>query len=80
MGSPIEERPTTDLGDEVNELDEQVIRLNEQAADRMVAERRLVIVPSATHLFEEPGAMDTVADLAGDWFTRHLATSTAAHR
>jgi putative phosphoribosyl transferase len=59
----------------VGELDEQVIRLNEQAADRMIAERRLVIVPGATHLFEEPGAMDTVADLAGDWFTRHMAAT-----
>jgi putative phosphoribosyl transferase len=64
----------------VGELDEQVIRLNEQAADRMTAERRLVIVPGATHLFEEPGAMDTVADLGGDWFMQHLATSGAAHR
>jgi putative phosphoribosyl transferase len=56
----------------VGELDQQVIELNETAEDRMVAERRLVIVPGATHLFEEPGALDRVAELAGDWFVHHL--------
>jgi hypothetical protein len=35
-------------------------------------ERRLDIVPGATHLFEEPGALEQVARLAGDWFTHHL--------
>jgi putative phosphoribosyl transferase len=56
----------------VGELDRQVIELNETAMDRMSAERRLVIVPGATHLFEEPGALDRVAELAGDWFVHHL--------
>jgi putative phosphoribosyl transferase len=35
-------------------------------------ERQLVIVPGATHLFEEPGALDEVARLAREWFQRHL--------
>jgi putative phosphoribosyl transferase len=57
----------------VGELDEEVIELNRQAQDRMNVERRLVVVPGATHLFEEPGALDQVADLAGDWFAHRLA-------
>jgi len=36
-------------------------------------EKRLAIVPGATHLFEEPGALEEVARLAADWFVRHLA-------
>jgi hypothetical protein len=38
----------------------------------MRCEKQLVIVPGATHLFEEPGALDVVAQLARDWFQRHL--------
>jgi len=53
--------------------DEPVIELNEQARARMHAEAELVIVPSATHLFEEPGALEQVAALAREWFLRHLA-------
>ena len=49
-----------------------VIRFNEMARDGMRCECTLQIVPGATHLFEEPGALDTVAGLARDWFTRHL--------
>jgi dienelactone hydrolase len=52
--------------------DVQVIALNERAMARMRAEVRLEIVPGASHLFEEPGTLDRVADLARDWFTRHL--------
>lgn len=40
---------------------------------RLHCEKQLVIVPGATHLFEEPGALDQVALLARDWFERHLA-------
>ena len=50
-----------------------VIALNREAYDQLRCERRLEIVPDATHLFEEPGALDQVAELAGSWFTRHLA-------
>ncbi|TDC67934.1 hydrolase [Micromonospora sp. KC606] len=57
----------------VGGLDEQVITLNEQAAERLAAPNELRIVPDATHLFEEPGTLDQVADAASDWFATHLA-------
>ncbi|MFZ5852463.1 MAG: dienelactone hydrolase family protein [Actinomycetota bacterium] len=50
-----------------------VLDLNRQAADALGAEHRLEVVPGATHLFEEPGALERVADLAAAWFRRHLA-------
>ena len=46
--------------------------LNVQACEQMRCERRLDIVPGATHLFEEPGTLDRVSELAADWFGRHL--------
>lgn len=49
-----------------------VIGLNEEALARLRSERRLEIVPDATHLFEEPGGLEEVARLAREWFTRHL--------
>jgi putative phosphoribosyl transferase len=52
--------------------DEQVISLNEEAMRRMRAPVQLAIVPHATHLFEEPGALEQVERLALDWFTRYL--------
>jgi pimeloyl-ACP methyl ester carboxylesterase len=53
--------------------DEPVIGLNERALRQLgPIEKQLVIVPGATHLFEEPGALEEVARLAADWFTRHL--------
>ena len=54
--------------------DEQVLDLNRLAREELRCESRLEIVPGATHLFEEPGALDAVAELARDWFTRHLVT------
>ena len=56
----------------VGEHDDQVVQLNRQALAQLRCEKRLVIVPGATHLFEEPGALDEVARLARDWFQRHL--------
>jgi putative phosphoribosyl transferase len=56
----------------VGERDEQVVQLNREALARLLCEKRLIIVPGATHLFEEPGALDEVARLARDWFQRHL--------
>ena len=53
--------------------DDIVIELNEQARDRMRCEVKLEIIPGATHLFEEPGALEKVAQLASDWFSLHLA-------
>jgi putative phosphoribosyl transferase len=52
--------------------DDVVIELNEQARDRMRCEVKLEIVPGATHLFEEAGALKQVAKLANDWFLLHL--------
>jgi dienelactone hydrolase len=49
-----------------------VIELNREALARIRAEKRLEIVPGATHLFEEPGALEQVAKLATGWFVRHL--------
>jgi dienelactone hydrolase len=58
--------------------DEPVIGLNRQALDRLGAtEKGLHIVPGATHLFEETGALEEVARLAADWFARHLAGRSA---
>jgi dienelactone hydrolase len=53
--------------------DVPVIGMNERAMARMSAEKRLEIVPGATHLFEEPGALEAIARLATRWFVRHLA-------
>ncbi|MGE3296070.1 MAG: dienelactone hydrolase family protein [Porticoccaceae bacterium] len=50
-----------------------VIELNRKAAARLRAPHRLEIVPGATHLFPEPGALERVAELTRDWFVEHLA-------
>lgn len=52
--------------------DDVVIELNRRAQERLVCENRLEVVPGATHLFEEPGALEQVADHAADWFAVHL--------
>jgi len=52
--------------------DQPVIALNKQAMARLRCEKRLVIVPGATHLFEEPGALDEVVRLTVDWFRTYL--------
>ena len=57
----------------VGELDPRVIEVNRSAYARLTVDRALEIVPGATHLFEEPGTLEQVAQLAGDWFVRHLA-------
>ncbi|MEM3031219.1 MAG: dienelactone hydrolase family protein [Candidatus Micrarchaeia archaeon] len=49
-----------------------VIQLNQSAYAELKAEKRLEIVPGATHLFEEPGALEKVAELAAEWFAEHL--------
>lgn len=54
--------------------DLKVLELNRTAMDRMRAQVRLEVVPGATHLFEEPGALEVVAHLARDWFLRYLRT------
>lgn len=55
--------------------DEVVIELNEKARAQMRCEVKLEIVPGATHLFEEPGALEQVAQLASDWFLLHAGES-----
>jgi putative phosphoribosyl transferase len=59
----------------VGGLDGVVIELNEAAYAILQCEKRLVIVPGATHLFEEPGTLETVARLAKEWFITHMAGS-----
>src|SRR6202045_2851352 len=56
----------------VGENDDRGLQLNRQALTQLRCEKRLVIVPGATHLFEEAGALDEVARLARGWFQRHL--------
>jgi pimeloyl-ACP methyl ester carboxylesterase len=57
----------------VGERDEVVARLNRQAATRLPAVHALQTIAGATHLFEEPGALEQVAGWAAEWFDRHLA-------
>lgn len=56
----------------VGGADELVLQLNEAALARLACEKELRIVPGATHLFEEPGALEDVVDMATSWFLQHL--------
>ena len=56
--------------------DDIVIELNEMARDQMRCEVKLEILPGATHLFEEPGALEKVANLASDWFVNHIGRAS----
>lgn len=56
----------------VGGADTAVLALNEEALQRLRCPKELAIVPGATHLFEEPGALERVAELAAGWFQRHL--------
>jgi putative phosphoribosyl transferase len=56
----------------VGGLDYEVLELNRRAYQKLKTEKHLEIVPSATHLFEEPGTLQEVARLAAQWFNRHL--------
>jgi len=57
--------------------DKEVLDLNQRALPRLKCESRLAVVPGATHLFEEPGALGQVTDLASGWFARHFALASA---
>lgn len=61
----------------VGGADVPIIPLNEAALRMLTCEKELVIVPHATHLFEEPGALEEVARLTVDWLTRHLPRAPA---
>lgn len=74
---PLVEAPTLLI---VGGDDDVVITLNERARNAMRAKVRLEIVPGATHLFEEPGALERVAELARDWFLQHLHSPVRAER
>ena len=58
----------------VGSADHEVIELNQQAYAHLRCEKSLAIVPGATHLFEETGALEQVAQLASSWFTAHLTS------
>lgn len=64
----------------VGGLDDVVIGLNREAYDALRAEKELVVVPGASHLFEEPGTLEEVARLAAGWFRRHLGRGMAERR
>ena len=64
----------------VGGLDVPVIQMNRDAMRRMRGEVKLEIVPGATHLFEEPGTLERVAELAGDWFAHYLSPVAATER
>jgi putative phosphoribosyl transferase len=57
----------------VGGADSEVLRGNRAALHELRCEKRMEIVPGATHLFDEPGALDAVAHLAADWFVRHTS-------
>jgi putative phosphoribosyl transferase len=57
--------------------DTEVLQFNRSAARVLTCEKRLEVVPGATHLFEEPGALEAVAHLAGAWFANHLSRGRA---
>ncbi|MCG4455930.1 dienelactone hydrolase family protein [Pseudomonas sp. MMS21-TM103] len=57
--------------------DPQVVQLNREASQQLQCEQQLAVVPGATHLFEEPDALEQVAMLAGDWFCRHLRANNS---
>jgi dienelactone hydrolase len=62
----------------VGERDAEVLALNRQAFARLAGEKELAVVPGATHLFEEPGTLEEAANLARDWFSRHLESVGSA--
>ena len=56
----------------VGGLDTEVIELNRLAMNKMINEKKLVIIPGATHLFDEPGTLEQVSKISADWFLRYL--------
>jgi dienelactone hydrolase len=62
----------------VGELDRPIIEISRRALELLRVEKRMEIVPGASHLFEEPGALEQVAALARDWFARYLGSTLDA--
>jgi pimeloyl-ACP methyl ester carboxylesterase len=73
---PIVTAPTLFI---VGSLDYDVIKLNELAYKELQCEKSMEIVEGASHLFEEPGTMDEVCELAGQWFGKHLTSLTPSN-
>ena len=65
-------------GSGIGGRDETVLQLNRRALARLTCPKALEIVPTATHLFEEPGTLDEVARLATGWFGRYLGGERSA--
>src|SRR5262249_53710591 len=63
----------------VGERDPEVLQLNRSARRRLAGSSEIRLVPNATHLFAEPGALERVASLAAEWFGDHLADSSPHH-
>lgn len=63
----------------VGGLDFEVIELNEQAFAHLKGPKAIEIVPGATHLFPEPGALDAIIEHAARWFKTHLGTRVRSH-
>ncbi|HTO79506.1 MAG TPA: alpha/beta fold hydrolase [Methylocystis sp.] len=59
----------------VGGFDHEVIALNQWALRRLRCEARLDVVPGATYLFEQPGTLERVTEIAGDWFVRHISSA-----
>ena len=55
--------------------DDVVLELNREASRRMRCDHKIVVIPGATHLFEEPGTLPRAAELARQWFALHLASA-----
>jgi dienelactone hydrolase len=77
LAGPALERVTAPTLLIVGGADTQVLTLNRQAAGRLAAPHRMEVVPGASHLFEEPGALDEVARLAAAWFAAYLRQMSA---
>ena len=58
----------------VGGADHGVIELNQEALQRLQCEKELIVIPGATHLFEERGALDEVSQVAASWFVRHMVS------
>ncbi|WP_300363957.1 alpha/beta hydrolase [Hydrogenimonas sp.] len=76
MAADVLERVTAPTLLIVGGNDDIVLELNEAAYAKLQCEKKMVIVPGATHLFEEPGALESVAELAKDWFVNHLGNDS----
>ncbi len=63
----------------VGGLDTEVIRMNQTAFNQLSTIKRLEIIEGATHLFEEPGALEQVAELSGEWFNQYLKVKIPVH-